>query len=299
MPHHTAALGGCVGRPGGLDAVDRPVDGEELLVAADLAHDPTILDLEDLEVADDVDQVRGCEHPREQAVLRRGGPTDEGAQGVLAARVVGLPLQEKPARRPDGPVGRPLAAGRHEQLDGLEQAGRALTRPLVVGFLVAAQLLDRLALPRVADRGRLALDHRDGDAVEEDRHIGNDVALGAADLVLAGDQELVVGWVVEVDEVDGLGLLASAEVLLERDAVGQRGVVVLAGLGEGGGGDLGDGLDRPLEVVVADPGVETSQGGGETVDEDRVLERRSLGVEGLGGDVGEAEGLEQLDCGCL
>ncbi len=52
------------------------VDGDELLVAADLADGLAALDLEDDEVPDEVEEVAGLEQAVEEHVLRGGLPAE-------------------------------------------------------------------------------------------------------------------------------------------------------------------------------------------------------------------------------
>ena len=64
----------------------------------------------------------------------------------------------------------------------------------------------------------------EGEAVHEGHDVGDDVLLGPADLVLPGDDPVVVLRVVEVEEVDGVVFAAVAPVLFEGDAVGEGGL---------------------------------------------------------------------------
>ena len=110
-------------------------------------------------------------------------------------------------RRQDGPVHGGLAAGRDEDLDGLEQLRRPQLAVPLLHLLVARELVDRLVLPPVAERRALALDDSERDAVDEQHHVGADVLLRPVDLELPGDDELVAGRVVEVEEPDRVALL--------------------------------------------------------------------------------------------
>src|SRR5579875_92469 len=68
VPHHAAARRALVV----ANAGDRAVDGDELLVARELLDEPPAIDLEDDEIAHDVEEVVAPEQPVEQDVLRRG-----------------------------------------------------------------------------------------------------------------------------------------------------------------------------------------------------------------------------------
>ncbi len=105
--------------------------------------------------------------------------------------------------------------------------------------------------------------------------------------------------VVEVEEPDRVALASVAAVLLQGDAVGERGVEGLVGLSETGGRDLGD---RPYglgEVGSGEPGVQPAESQGEAAGQDGLLEARTLAFEVFRRDVGVAEGLQQLGRGAL
>ena len=82
-----------------------------------------------------------------------------------------------------------------------------------------------------------------------------------------------------------------APILLQRDAVGERRVERLVGLGETGGGNLRDRLHGPGDVGVGEPGIQPLEGGGEAAGEDGLLEARAFAFEAFRRDVGVAEGL--------
>jgi hypothetical protein len=152
---------------------------------------------------------------------------DERGLGCWPER---LPLGVEAVRGGDGAVEGRLAAGGDEDLDRLEQPGGAQLAEPGLELLVAAELVEGFGLPRLAEGRALALDDDERDAVDKENDIGADVLLGALDAELAGDDELVLSGVVEVEEAGGVALLAVAEVLFEGDAVGQRRVDLLAGL---------------------------------------------------------------------
>ncbi len=158
------------------------------------------------------------------------------------------------------PVDGALPAGADEDLRRLEQLRRALVLPARAGLLVAMELLDHFGLPGIADGRALALDDRKGQTVDEGDDVGDDVLLRPEDPVLAGDDPLVAVRVVEVEEPDGVALASVAEVLLQGDAVGERGVELLVGLGETGQVDLGDFPHSLGEVGPGEPGVQPLEG---------------------------------------
>ena len=238
---------------------------------------------------------RGLEQPVEQDVLPRRRAPEPCAELLHGQGVRLLPFQEEPLGRAHRAVDGALAAGADEDLRRLEQPRRALVLPPRVGLLVAAELLHRLGLPRVADGGTLAFDDRQRQAVDERDDVGDDVLLRPEHPVLAGDDPLVALGSVEVDEPDGVTLAAAAPVLLERDAVGERRVERLVRLGEAGRGDLRHRLHRLGDVRLGQPRVQPLQRGGEPAGEDGLLEARALGLEGFRRDVGVAERLQQLD----
>ena len=283
----------------GSDAPHRLVDGDELLVAGQLADGAAVLDLEDDEVADDVEEVARLQEPVEQDVLRRRRAPELLAELLHAEGIRLLPFEEEPLRRADGAVDGAFPAGADEDLRRLEQLRRPLVLPARVGFLVAVELLDRFGLPGVADGRALALDDRQRQAVDEGDDVGDDVLLRPVDPVLPGDDPLVAVRLFEVEEPDRVAPASVAAVLLQGDAVGEGGVEGLVGLGEAGGGNMGDGPNRLGEVGAGEAGVEALEGLGEAADEDGLLEAGALAVEVFGRDVGVAEGLEELDGGVL
>ena len=295
-PDDAAPLARLPRRP---DAPHRLVHGDELPVTRQLADRPPAVDLEHHEAPHDVQQVARVEQPVEQDVLRRRRAPEPLAELLDAQRIRFLPLQEEPLRRPDGPVDRALAARPDENLRRLEQLRRALVLPPRVRLLVAAELLHRLGLPRVADGGALALDDRERQAVDERDDVGDDLLLRPEHPVLSGDHPLVALGPLEVEEPDGVALASAAPVLLERDAVGERRVDLLVRLGEAGRRHLRHRLHRLGDVRFGQPGVQPLQGRGEAPGEDGLLEARALGLEVVGREVGVAERLQQLDRGVL
>ncbi len=296
VPDHAAPLARPPRRP---DAPHRLVHGDELPVAGQLADGPAALHLEHHEVPHDVEEVAGFQQPVEQHVLRRRRAPEPLAELRHAQRIRLLPFQEEPLRRPHRAVDRALAAGADENLRRLEQPRRPLVLPARVGLLVAPELLHRFGLPRVADGGALALDDREGQAVDEGDDVGDDVLLRPEHPVLAGDDPVVALGPVEVEEPDGVALAPAAAVLLEGDAVGERRVDPLVRLGEAGRGDLAHRLHRLGDVRLGQPGVQPFQRRGQAAGEEGLLEAGALGLEGVGRDVGVAERLEELDRGVL
>ena len=184
------------------DPPHRLVDRDELLVAGQLADGAAVLDLEDDEVANDVEEVARLEEPVEQDVLRRRRAAELLAELLHAQGIGLLPFEKEPLRRADRAVDSALPAGADEDLRRLEQLRRALVLPARVGLLVAVELLDRFGLPGVADGRALALDDRERQAVNEGDDVGDDVLLRPEDPVLPGDNPLVAIRVVEVEEPD-------------------------------------------------------------------------------------------------
>ena len=159
------------------------------------------------------------------------------------------------------------------------------------------ELLDRLGLPGVADGRALALDDRERQAVDEGDDVEDDVLLRPEDPVLPGDDPLVAVRVVEVEEPDRVALASAAAVLLQGDAVGERGVELLVGLGDTGRWDL---RDRPYgvgEVGSGEPGVQPAESQGEAAGQGGLRVGRAFEFEVFGRDIGVAEGLQQFDRG--
>ena len=281
------------------DPPHRLVDGDELLVAGQLADRAAVLDLEDDEVAEDVEKAARLEEPVEQDVLRRRRATELFAELLHAQGVRLLPFEKEPLRRADRPVDRALPAGPDEDLRRLEQLRRALILPARIGLLVAVELLDRFGLPGVADGRALALDDRQRQAVDEGDHVRDDVLLRPEDPVLPGDDPLVAVRLVEIEEPDRVAPASLPAVLLQGDAVGEGGVEGLVGLGETGGLDVGDRPDGLGEVGPGEPGVQLFEGLGEAAGEDGLLEARAFPFKVFRRDVGVAEGLQQLERGVL
>ena len=275
------------------------VHGDELLVAGQLADGPAAVDLEHDEVAHDVEEVARLEESVEQDVLRRRYPSELLAELFRAQGIRLLPFEEEPLRGADRAVDGALAAGADEDLRRLEEPRRPLVLPTRVGLLVAAELLHRLRLPRVADGGALALDDGERQAVDEHDDVGNDVLLRSEHPVLPGDDPLVAIRPVKVEEPDRVAPPSVAAVLLQRDAVGERRVECLVGLRETGRGHLRDGLHGLRDVGLGEPGVQPLEGGREVGDEDGLLEARAFALEVFGRDVGVAASLQELDRGIL
>ena len=278
--------------PGSADATHRLVHGDELLVAGQLADGAAAVDLEHDKVPHDVEQVPRLEQTVEQDVLRRRRAPELLAELLHGQGIRLLPFEEEPLPRADCAVDRALTARCDEDLRRLEQPRRALVLPAGGGLLVAVELIDRFGLPGVADGGALAFDDREREAVDEHHDVGDDVLLRPEHLVLAGDDPLVAIRLVEVEEPDSVALAPVAPVLLQGDAVGERGVERLVGLGEAGCGDLRYGLDGVGGVGVGEPRVQAVEGRGETVGENGFLEARAFGFEVFWRDAGVAEGLQ-------
>ena len=263
------------------DPPQRLVHGDELLVAGQLADGPATVDLEHDEIAHDIEDVARLEEPVEQDVLGRRRASELLAELVHAQGVRLFPFEEEPFRRSDRAVDGALAAGPDENLRRLEEPRRPLVLPARVGLLVAAELLDRLGLPRVADGGALALDDGERQAVDEHDDVGDDVLLRSEHPVLPGDDPLVAIRPVEVEEPDRVALAPVAAILFQRDAVGERRVERLVGFGETGGGDLRDGLHGLGDIGLREPGVQPLEGGCEAFGEDGLLGRSRVRVRGL------------------
>ena len=178
--------------------------------------------------------------------------------------------------------------------------------PLWFGFLVAAQLPDGLALPLLHHRRGFGLDDDQGDAVDEEDQVGLDYLLvvlgrgafvGSADAELGGDDVLVEADVglgmIEVEEADGRRLLASVAFDREGHAVGEVFVDALVAA-QAGLVDLAEVEDNPLGLVFGHPLVEAQEGGGEAVFEDDFALVGALVGQGFAGDVGPAEGDEEV-----
>ena len=292
MPDDSAP---CAWFPRRPDPAHRLVHGDELLVARQLAHAPAAFDLEHDEVPHHVEQVARLQQAVEQDVLRRRLAPEPPAELLHAQGIRLLPFEEEALRRADRAVDRALAAGADEDLRRLEQPRRPLVLPARVRLLVAAKLLDRLRLPGVADGGALAFDDRERQAVDERHHVRDDLLLRPEHPVLPGDDPLVAAGIVEVEEAHRVALAAVAPVLLQRDAVGERRMQRLVGLGEAGGGHPRDRLHGPGDVGVGEPGIQPFEGGGE----DGLLGARAFAFEVFRRDEDVAEGLQQLDRGGL
>ena len=211
------------------------------------------------------------------------------AQGVRL-----LPLEEEPFGSADRAVHGALAAGGDEDLRRGEQVRRALILPARVRFLVAAKLLDRGGLPGVADGGTLALDDRQRQPVHEHRHVGDDVLLRPEHLVLARHDPVVAARIIEVEKPDRVALAAAAPVLLQRDAVGKRGVELLVGLREAGRRHLGHGPHRLRHVGLGQPRVQTLEGVGKPAGKHGLLEARAFAFQVFRRGVLVTEGPQQL-----
>ena len=292
VPHDPAPRARFPRRP---DSAHRLVHGDELLVARQLADGPAAFDLEHDEAPHDVEQIARFQQTVEQDVLRRRRAPELPTELLHAQGIGLLPFEEEALRRADRAVDRTLAAGPNEDLGRLEQPRRALILPARVRLLVAAELLDRLRLPGVADGGALALDDRERQAVDEHHHVRDDVLLRPEHPVLPGDHPLVAAGIVEIEEPDRMAPAPFAPILLQRDAVGERRVERLVGLGETGGGNLRDRLHGPGDVGVGEPGIQPLEGGGEAAGEDGLLEARAFAFEAFRRDVGVAEGLQEID----
>jgi hypothetical protein len=299
VPDDSAALGR---RARLARAIDRLVDGGVLLVAAELADLPADAGvvLEDDKVAEDVEDVVRVQQAEKEDVLRGRGSAEGGLDGGIGARVDALPLGEEARRGADRAVDSGLPAGANHDLNGLEEARHATLAVVITELLVAVKLLDRLGLPLVAERRALALDYAQRDPVHEDDQVGDDLGLGSLEAVLPGDEELVAFGLLEVEESDVVAPLALAAVLLERRAVGQEGVELLARLDQAGGLDVGYSADGLVKIVVGDPGVELLERLAQAAHEDGLIQRGALGLEDFRGNVDVAEVLrEDLNGGVL
>ena len=110
--------------------------------------------------------------------------------------------------------------------------------------------------------------------------------------VLPSDDPLIAVWLIEVQEPNAAAFSPAAPVLFQRDAVDERCVDLLIGLGKTGGGNLGDPPHRLGDIGFGQPGIQALEGGGEAAGEDGLLEARSFAFKGFGRDVGVAERLQ-------
>ena len=249
VPDHAAPIGGFLGGAGTLHGL---VHGNVLLIAAQLADDPTAggIALEHDETPHQVEQRLRREQPGQGHILDCRLSSTHSLKLARRARPGGLPFGEEPMRRGHCAVHGRLAAGRDQHLRRLEQLWRTQIVIAVFQLLVARELVNGLGLPALAQGRALALDDGHRQTVHEDHHVRDDHLLAADHAELPGDDEFVLGRIVEVDEADRLPLLAVAQVLVERDALGDDGVDPLAGLDQAGRLHVGDGPHRLGQVIL-------------------------------------------------
>ena len=277
----------------------RFVDRDELLVTGELSDLAAAVAVEHHEVPHQVEEVPRLEESEERNVLRRRRAPELLAELHHRQGIRLLPRKEESLGGADRAVNGALTAGCDEDLRRLEQLRRALILPTRIGFLIAAELLDRVGFPGVADCGALALDDREREAVAEHHDVGNDVLLRSEHLVLPGDDPLVAIRFVEVEEPERVALASVAAVLLQGDAVGERRVERLVRLGETRGGNLRHCFHGLGDVGLREPGIEPLQGRGEASAQDGLLDAPALRLQDFGRDTGVAEGLQQLERGVL
>ncbi len=206
-----------------------------------------------------------------------------------------LPLGPEALGRADGAVGGGLSAGGDDELDRLEEPGRAELLELRADLLVAQHLAHGLVQPLLAERRALALDDGERDAVHEDDNVGADLLLGSAHSVLAGDEELVPLGPVEVDELDRLPLLSGAHVLVEADAVGQGRVQLLVRLDEARSRHAGDGANGLVDVLRGQPRVQLLDGAGDALGQKGIFQALALILQLLSEDKLVSDFLQQGD----
>ncbi len=193
--------------------------------------------------------------------------------GGFVFRVGAAPFGEVLPFGGDGADARFVAVGEDDEGVVPEELGD--------GGLVVAQVVVEGVFGRFGDG--LELDEDEGEAVDEADEIGTAGIDLAGDPHLGGEEEVVVGGIVPVDDADVLDLLASLCVLGgDLHAVAQELPDVVIGVDgmEGGavGGDLVDG--------VGDGGgwegwVELGEGGAEAGGQDDVVP--GFTTEGVGG----------------
>src|SRR6185503_12697252 len=104
----------------------------------------------------------------------------------------------------------------------------------------------------------------------------------AAALRLARDDEIVLRVVVEVEEGNRVALLSVPAILLERYAVSEDRMELLARFDEGSRRNVRDRANGFLDVFLGKPGIEPPQSRTEALREHHLLQRLTLRFERFG-----------------
>ena len=108
----------------------------------------------------------------------------------------------------------------------------------------------------IGHEGGLAVNNPQRHPIHEEQDVGNDVLRWTLDLELINAEELVVLWVVKVNEFQRLTTTTTSKVLINAEVLGEAFPEPLVCLHQRGGLDQGDFSDDLAEVVFADPGVD-------------------------------------------
>ena len=109
---------------------------------------------------------------------------------------------------------------------------------------------------RIGHERRLALHYPQRQPIHKQQDVGNDVLGWSLDLELINAEELVVLWVVKINQFEGLTTTTTAQVLIHADVLGEAFPEQLVCLHQCGGLNQGDFSDHLAEIVFADPGVD-------------------------------------------
>ena len=271
LPHHehhgqgfSRALGvpdDAAPLPGALafeEALHRQLDGAELLVAPhDLDRLALVVRRKEGEGADQVQEVVAVEHPGDEALLVVGAAAAVGDLVHRPGIGIGPAVEVLLAVGRDGAELGLVPAGGDDDLVVVEEGRAALALGAAL-LAVAEQLVDGLG-DGVLDLGRLALDHPDGQAVQEQDDVRDDVVLRPQDahLELADGDEAVVGSAVEVHEPHRRALLAGLAVDAHARVFQEQREDVAVVLDQIGPGEARrELLDRLLHLIVLQPGVD-------------------------------------------
>ena len=255
VPDDTAALAGVLASQ---QTLHREFDGAELLVAPhDLDGLALVVGRKEREGADEVQQIVAVEHPGNQALLIVGAAAAVREVVHRAGIGIGPAVEVFLAMGGDGAELGLVAAGGNDDLVVIKERRAAFAFGASL-LAVTLNLVDRFG-DGVLDLGRLALDYRHRQAIQEQDDVRDNVVLGAQDahLDLADGDKTVIVPVGEVYETHRRALLAGPAVLADAGIFQKQRKDVAVVFDQVGSGEAGGELfDHLLHLIVVQPGVD-------------------------------------------
>lgn len=282
-----AALAIAIGTGGADGGFDGFLDREELVILGDLLLDGGAIVFEDDVAADELEEAGRFEDA-----------LDEGAEGIIGRSDFGTTIGGFPGG--EALFGREDAAhfGLETVGDDFELVVAEECRDLgMVGLeLVPGLLQIGPGIVRV-----FQFEEGEGKAIDEDDDIGPAIVGAIENGELIDDEEVVLGGVIPIDELDGFAAGFAIDLDFDLDALLEELVDVAIGMDQVGMGRLTDLADGLIDGGRRGRGVQAIGCGAEASGEEDILMGSAFGRNAAGrkigtGDIGIAEVLQPDDC---